>query len=627
MNAAGYIWILLVLGSAVYADSLAMRNTVTPLDSARKDVKLSFFGSDAWSQSYSFFHDFDGPWYEVTDVPEERRLESLIGIRLDSILPVDLSEWDAFVKKHESIPLSFSCSDAETGKRYLFYSGTRTDALDRYIYKVDTVRKWRDSHGPFVCLRPAREWKGLRAEYVFVEKCFMSESLAKDEMQAMCDELVSVCPSLRIENVSQSERRLKGARFRATIHVVSYKGVNSVCASFYNHVPRKELEPWDFTFQKPYTGSVTMEVPCTCMCARQNPRRWNARCRAWIRNASLDDQEKNRNREQRERQEKVENFALLKKELPPPSLKWGDSNGDEEVMSRRYSEIIKKRQDEEIEQLRQEWHRKDAEERAQWEKKDRASREQRQLAFVESNKVAFTKGDAEAALRVSYYYTAYSLKLSKYGKGNEAARVAKESFEWTRKSADAGSPRAQSILGRWLLEGGTGRHMYGGFWSGPVPDIPAEGPYVHPCHLQGLSLPPDVLLCETNGVKTYFRAYRRDPVQGVRYLELAAKGDEWFAKSWISERTARKLPLWMPEWWLRKDGFKIKDRSTVSEETIITRVGLGYGGTVKRKIGRDAEGHVTFVGDEYFEDPQQAHWRKSPWHEANDRCVVQEVLP
>ena len=83
----------------------------------------------------------------------------------------------------------------------------------------------------------------------------------------------------------------------------------------------------------------------------------------------------------------------------------------------------------------------------------------------------------------------------------------------------------------------------------------------------------------------------------------------------------------MPEWWLRKDGFKIKDRSNVSEETIITRVGLGYGGTVKRKIGRDAEGHVTFVGDEYFEDPQQAHWRKSPWHEANDRCVVQEVLP
>jgi len=36
---------------------------------------------------------------------------------------------------------------------------------------------------------------------------------------------------------------------------------------------------------------------------------------------------------------------------------------------------------------------------------------------------------------------------------------------------------------------------------------------------------------------------------------------------------------------------------------------------------------VTFVGDEYFEDPQQALWRKSPWHETNDRCVVLEVLP
>jgi hypothetical protein len=297
-------------------------------------------------------------------------------------------------------------------------------------------------------------------------------------------------------------------------------------------------------------------------------------------------------------------------------------------MSRQYSEIIRKRQDEEAERLRQEWRRKDAEERAQWEKKAQASRELEQLASVESNKVAFANGDAEAGLRVSYYYTAYSFKLSKHGKGNEAARAARESFEWTRKSADAGSLRAQSILGRWLLEGGNGRHMYGGgFWSGPVPDIPAEGPYVHPRHLQGLSLPPDVLLCETNGIKTYFRVYRRDPVQGVRYLELAAKGDEWFAKSWICQRTARKLPLWMPEWWLWKDGFRTKDRPTASEEAIVTRVGLGYGAIVKRKIGKDAEGHVTFVGDEYFEDPQQALWRKSPWHEANDRCVVLEVLP
>ena len=627
MAVFGYIHILLAIGLTAHAASIAMQNTVTPLDSARNDVVLFFGGSDAWRQAYGFFHDVDGVWYDVKDIPAEHCLESLTGIRLDSILPVDLAEWNAFVKKHESIPLSFSCSAPDTGCRYLFSSGTKTDAKDRYVYKVDTIRPWRDSHGPFVCLRPAREWKGLRAEYVFVEKCFVTLALAEDEMQAMCDELLSYCPSLKVEKVSQWEWRVSGARFRASFRIISEKGVNSVSVAFYNHVPRKELVCWDFTAQRIYTGLVGMEVPCTCVCAKRNPKRWNTRCRAALKNASLDELEASRILEANERNASVDNFAFVKRELPVPSLEWGDPNGDEQVMEHRYREINEKRRREEYERLRQEWRRKDAEERVQRKKKDQTLREQAQLAFVESNKVAFTKGDAEAALRVSYYYTAYALKLSKHGKGAEAARAAKESFEWTRKSADAGSSRAQSILGRWLLEGGSGRHMYGGFWSGFVPDIPAEGPYVHPRHLQGLSLPPDVLLCETNGVKTYFRVYRRDPVKGVRYLKLAAKGDEWFAKSWISQRTARKLPLWMPEWWLRKDGFRTKDRPTVSEETIVTRVGLGYGGTVKRKIGRDAEGHVTFVGDEYFDDPQQALWRKSPWNEANDKCVVLEVLP
>ena len=627
MAVFGYIHILLAICLTAHAASIAMQNTVTPLDSARNDIVLFFGGSDAWQQAYGFFHDFDGVWYDLKDIPAEHCLESLTGIRLDSILPADLAEWDAFVKKHESIPLSFSCSAPDTGCRYLFSSGTKTDARDRYVYKVDTIRPWRDSHGPFVCLRPAREWKGLRAEYVFVEKCFVMLTFAEDEMQAMCDELLSYCPSLKVEKVSRREWRVSGARFRASFRIISEKGINSVSVAFYNHVPRKELVCWDFAAQRIYTGLVRMEVPCTCSCAKRNPKRWNARCRAALKNASLDELEASRSLEANERNASVDNFELLKKELPPPSLTWGDPNGDEKIMSRRYDEIIKKRQEEDAERLRQEWRRKDAEERVQRRKKDQALREQAQLAWVESNKVAFAKGDAEAALNVSYYYTAYALKLSEHGEGAKAARAAREGFEWTRKSADAGSSRAQSILGRWLLEGGSGRHMYGGFWSGFVPDIPAEGPYVNPWHLQGLSLPPDVLLCEADDIKTYYRVYRRDPVQGVRYLELAAKENEWFAKSWISQRTSRKLPLWMPEWWLWKDGFQIKGRSTVSEETIVTRVGLGYGATVKRKIGRDSKGHVTFVGDEYFDDPQQALWRKSPWNEANDKCVVLEVLP
>ena len=616
-----------VVGLAARADPFELKKRVTPLDSARAEVNLLFGESDVWWQSLGCFNVSDGLWHAVEDVPEERILEGLTGVRLDSVVQIDLDAWDAFVKKYGSIPLSFSCEDAETGIRYLFSSGIITDAADRYVYKIDVVHKWRGSHGPFVCLRPAREWNGLRAEYVFVEKSFMTRALAEDDMQAMCDELASRCPSLKVEKVSQGKMRVRGARFRASLHVFSERGVHSVSVSFYNHVPRKEFDAWSFRSQTPYIGSVVMESPCLCSCARRDPKRWFRQCRAVVKNASLDELAASRVQETNDRSIRADNFAFLKKELPVPSLEWGDPNGDEKAMEKKYAAISRKRHMDEMEQLRQMYSRKDAEERAQWKAKEQQRRTQEQLAQVESNKVAFARGDVEAAMRVSYYYTAYALKLEENGKGKEAVRAAQESLLWTRKAADAGSVKGQSALGRWLLEGGTGCHMFIALWSGLVPKVPKDGPYVSPINLQGLSLPPDILLCETNGVKTYFRVYRRDPVQGVRYMELASKGGDLIANSWISVRKAKNLPLWLPEWWLRKDGFRVAGREVASEEEIVTRLGLRIVCPVKRKLGRDAEGRVVFVSDEYFSDAQYADWYKNPWHDANDTCVVLEVLP
>lgn len=623
-------FLVLCIGArfTVWSSSFAMQNTVTPLDSARNDVVLSFGGQDEWKEASALFHDFDGPWHEIKDDPKERSLEILTGIRLDGVLSFDLAEWDGFVKRHDSIPLSFSSRDDATGKRYLFSSGTTTDAKDRYVYKVDAVRKWRDCNGPFVCLRPAREWKGLRAEYVFVEKCLMTTSLAQDEMRAMCDDLVARCPTLKIEKISEWKMRVVGKRFRAALQVFSYGGFNGVDVSFYNHVPRREITAWDFSSQTPYLGMVEMEAPCTCMCARRNKKRWNARCRAWIKNASLDEQEANRSRESRERNTGMDNFAYLKRELPVPAFEWGDPDGDEQKTERRYQEIAEKRRMEEDQRWREERRRKDEEERTERKIKDQQQRERAQLAMVESNKVAFAKGEAEAALKVSHYYTAYALKLLKFGKGVEASRAATTSFEWTRKAADAGSARAQGILGEWLLEGGNGRHMYGGCWSGFLPKVPKDGPYVSPIAIQGMALPPDILLSETNGVKTYFRVYGRNPELGMRYIELAAKGGDGRAKLWMSERTSRHLPLWMPEWWLEKDGYRLEGE-TVSDEEVVTRTGPGFGGTIKRKLERDAAGRVIAVSNEFFADPKVADWekKKSPWHETNATCVVQEALP
>lgn len=598
-----------------------------PLDSVRNEVGLFFGGGDEWKQGGGFCRTYSGPWHEIKDNADERGLENLTGILLDGVMPFDLDAWDAFVRKHDSIPLSFSCTEPGSGIRCLFSSGTTTDAKDHYIYRVETVRRWRDTHGPFVCLRPAREWNGLRAEYVFVEKTFMRESFAIREMQAMSDDLVSRCPSLKVEKVSPTHMRVRGARFRANIEVLSDKGVHGACVAFYNHVPRRETRPWEFSAQCPYLGTVVMEAPCTCTCVRTNPRRWNARCRAWLKNGTLDELEAARAREAVERSACSDNFAFLKKELPVPSLEWGDPDGDEKKMEAQCRKIRDARREEEWRRLREEHLRQDREKRAQWEIDSQKARESAQLGMVESNRVAFANGDAEAGLRVSYYHTAYALKLSRHGKNEEAIREARKSLEWTRRSADAGSARAQSILGRWLLEGGTGRHMYGGCWSGFMPKVPAEGPYVSPLAIQGLSLPPDFLLCETNGVKTFCRIYRRDPERGVRYVRQAAMGDEPFAKSWIAERETKTLPLWMPEWWLAKDGFVLPGRKAVSEVEKTTRIGPGWGVDIQRRIGYDAEGRVVSVSDEHFADSRYAAGRTSPWHETNETCVVREVLP
>ena len=104
-------------------------------------------------------------------------------------------------------------------------------------------------------------------------------------------------------------------------------------------------------------------------------------------------------------------------------------------------------------------------------------------------------------------------------------------------------------------------------------------------------------------------------------------GDEPFAKSWIAERETKTLPLWMPEWWLAKDGFVLPGRKAVSEVEKTTRIGPGWGVDIQRRIGYDAEGRVVSVSDEHFADSRYAAGRTSPWHETNETCVVREVLP
>ena len=139
------------------------------------------------------------------------------------------------------------------------------------------------------------------------------------------------------------------------------------------------------------------------------------------------------------------------------------------------------------------------------------------------------------------------------------------------------------------------------------------------------SMPAEVLLDETNGVSRYFRVFSRDPVDGLRYMKLAADKGYSLATMWINLRNENLCDLSMPNWWLAKDGFSIDGKIVHSSEEVVTRT--GFASTVKRRIGKDRDGNVVSISDEYFENGDVARRDACPWHEQGERCVVTEVLP
>lgn len=320
------------------------------------------------------------------------------------------------------------------------------------------------------------------------------------------------------------------------------------------------------------------------------------------------------------------NLDFIRQEVPVPSFSWVDPDLD---IAKSEENLRKKREERraiEDAKRREEYKQQREREQEEWKARSRQNCEKEQLARVENYKAEFGAGNAESGRMVSYYYAAYSRKLSANGRNIEAARTAAEAFKWLRKSAEAGSTRARESLGWHLLDGSIGAGHGGPYsWSGPPPDVPKDNAYVSPGAFQGTDVPADVLLLETNGVKTFYRVYSRDPTEGVRMMKLAADaGDPW-ARSWIGNREANKCDLSMPNWFLAKDGFAIAGKEAASFEEVVIRPGLAS--TVKRRIGRDAEGRVVSVSDEYFENPQYAQHYKSPWHEASATCVITEALP
>ena len=316
------------------------------------------------------------------------------------------------------------------------------------------------------------------------------------------------------------------------------------------------------------------------------------------------------------------NLELIRNEVPVPSFSWVDPSLD---ITKSEANMRKEREER---RAKDDAKRRDEDRRQQEERvaKSRRNREKEQLARVEKYKEEFGEGNAESGWMVSCYYAAYSKKLSANGRNVEAARTAAEAFKWLRKAAEAGSSRACESLG-WHLLGGGGGGCHGGpfAWSGPIPDVPKDNAYVSPAAFQGTDVTADVLLSETNGVKTFYRVYSRDPVEGVRMMKLAADAGNPWARSWIVDREANKCDLSMPKWYLAKDGFAVAGKEAASFEEVVIRPGLAS--TVKRKIGKDAEGRVVSVSDEYFENPQYARCYKNPWHEASATCVITEDLP
>lgn len=320
------------------------------------------------------------------------------------------------------------------------------------------------------------------------------------------------------------------------------------------------------------------------------------------------------------------NLDLIRREVPVPSFSWVDSDLDIAKSEANMRKMRDERRARDDAKRREECRQQREREQEEWKAKSRKSREEEQLARVEKCKAEFGEGKADSGRLVSCYYAAYSRKLSANGRNVEGARTAVEAFKWLRKSAEAGSPRAQESLARHLLDGGGGGGHGGPFcWSGPPPDVPKDNAYVSPAAFQGTDVPADVLISEANGVKTFYRVYSRDPVEGVRMMKLAADaGDPW-ARSWIGDHEANKCDLSMPRWFLAKDGFAVAGKEAVSFEEVVIRPGLAS--AVKRKIGKDADGCVVCVSDEYFEHPQYGLHYKNPWHEASATCVITEVLP
>lgn len=319
------------------------------------------------------------------------------------------------------------------------------------------------------------------------------------------------------------------------------------------------------------------------------------------------------------------NLDLIRRETPVPAYMWVSPDLDigksEATLQRLRDEKSRK----DMEDFRKEHKRKRELEEAKWKANDRARREKAQLEMVDKAKVELEAGNADSGLVVSYYCAAYSKKLSKNGRNAEAARVAAEAFKWLRKAAEAGSPRACESLGWHLLNGGGGVYRNGFVWSGPAPDVPRDNAYVSPAAFQGTDVPADVLLSETNGIRTYYRVYSRDPVEGVRMMKLAKDRGDPRAARWFVDHESNKCDLAMPTWFLAKDGFSVAGKTAVSfDEVTVRRL---VNSPVKRKIGKDAEGNVVSISDEYFQFPGSGARYGSPWHEASDGCVITEVLP
>ena len=76
---------------------------------------------------------------------------------------------------------------------------------------------------------------------------------------------------------------------------------------------------------------------------------------------------------------------------------------------------------------------------------------------------------------------------------------------------------------------------------------------------------------------------------------------------------------------MAKDGFSVEGKEAVEFEEVAIRP--CFLASIVRKIGKDAEGNVVSVSDEYAKRPDVIERYGCPWHEASAKCVITEVLP